>query len=201
MIKTNIFVLVIRLQDVLPRCLQNVFKTSSRRLVTTSSRRLEEVFKTSGRRLQDVFKTSSRRLAKTFSRRLQNVFKTSCKIVFMTFLRRLQNVFKTSSRRLAKTFSRRLQNVFRTFQDVFETFLKRFYDVVQRRFSIEGFAQVTLLRNLWSVYKICQSDKSFSNSSFSLDYTFYWLLTEAYLEPGRTSQSRFFAKILSGFKL
>ena len=70
MIKTNIFVLVIRLQDVLLRCLQNVFKTSSRRLVTTSSRHLQEVFMTSWRRLQDVFKTSPRRL--------QDILKTSC---------------------------------------------------------------------------------------------------------------------------
>ena len=57
LIKTNIFVLVI--------CLQDVFKTFSRRL--------QDVFKTFSRRLQDVFKTSSRRLAKTFSRPVQDV--------------------------------------------------------------------------------------------------------------------------------
>ena len=91
LIKTNIFVLVIRLQD---------------------------VFKTFSRRLQDVFKTSSRRF--------QDVFKTSCK-----------NVFKTSSRRLQDVLQRCLQDLFKMyhwvnlflltrFQDVFETFSKRF---------------------------------------------------------------------------
>ena len=90
---------------------EDVFKTCSRRLAKTTSRHLE-----------DVFKTSSRRLAKTFSRRLA---KTSS--------RHLQNVLKTSSRHLAKM----LQNLFKTyhwvnlflltrFQDVFETFSKRF---------------------------------------------------------------------------
>ena len=95
MIKTNIFVLVIRLQD--------VFKTSSRRLVKTSSKHLQYVFKTFSRRLQDVFKTSSRRLAKTFSKHLQDVF--------MTFSTRFQDVFKLFSRRLAKMSSGRFQDV------------------------------------------------------------------------------------------
>ena len=78
LIKTNIFALVIRLQ-----------KTSSRRLDQdqyirlgyTSSRRLQDVFKTSSRhlqdflqkRLKDVFKTSSRHLAKISSRCFQDV--------------------------------------------------------------------------------------------------------------------------------
>ena len=55
LIKTNIFVLVIRLQDVSPR----LFKMSSRRLVKTSSRRFEDVFKTF---CKDIFKTFSRRI-------------------------------------------------------------------------------------------------------------------------------------------
>ena len=73
LIKTNIFTLVIRLQD--------VFKTCSRRLPKTSSRRFEDTFKTSSRHLaktssrclQTVFKTSSRRPAKISSRRFQDV--------------------------------------------------------------------------------------------------------------------------------
>ena len=72
LVKTNIFVLAIRLQD--------VFKTFSRRLPKTSSRHLQDVFKTSSRRLaktssrplQDVFKASSRPLAKIFSRSFQD---------------------------------------------------------------------------------------------------------------------------------
>ena len=73
LVKTNIFVLAI--------CLQDVFKTSSRRL--------QDVFNTSSRRFQDVFKTSS---SKTSSGRFQDVFKTSCKQVFKTSSRRLQDV-------------------------------------------------------------------------------------------------------------
>ena len=141
---------------------ENVLKTSWRRLDQgkyillghTSSKRLEDVLKTF---LQDVF---ARRLAKTFSRRLQNVFKTSCKNVFKTSSRHLQNVFKTYHQ--VKLF------LLTRFQDVFGTYSKHFWDVLQRRLSIEGFAYVTLLRNLRSVYKICKSDKSFSNFSFSL---------------------------------
>ena len=68
LIKKNIFALLI--------CLQ---KTCSRHLVKTSSRRLQDVFKTSSRHLQDALKTSSGRLQNIFkisSRHLQDVFKT-----------------------------------------------------------------------------------------------------------------------------
>ena len=75
LIKTNMFALALRLQ-----------KTSSRRLGQGQYIRLGH---TSSRRLQDVFKTSSRRLAKTSSRHLQDVFKTSCKDIFKTFSRRI----------------------------------------------------------------------------------------------------------------
>ena len=104
---TNIFVLVIRLQD--------VFKTSSgrlqRRLAKTSLRHLQDVSKTFQRRVQDVFKTSSRYLAKTFSRRLQNVFKTSCKNILKTCSRRLQDLFKTHHR-VKLLLLRRFQDIF-----------------------------------------------------------------------------------------
>ena len=96
-IKTNIFALIIRLQktswsrpiysswpyvfktfsrhlqDVLPRRLQDVFKTTLRRLAKSSSRHLQDVLKTSSRRLQDIFKTSC-----------QDIFKTSRKDAFKT---------------------------------------------------------------------------------------------------------------------
>ena len=73
---------------------------------------------------------SSRRLAKTSSRRFQDVFKTSCKKVFKTSSRRLQDVLKTSSKRLQdvlknvfKTSSRRLQDVLQRYlQDVFKAY-------------------------------------------------------------------------------
>ena len=86
-IKTNIFVLVMRLQD--------VFKTFSRRL--------QDVLKTSSRRLQDVLKTSSRHL--------QDVFKTYYQV----------KVFLVTQ-----------------FQDIFETYSKRFWDVLLRRLSTGG---------------------------------------------------------------
>ena len=79
---------------------EDVFKTSWSRPIYSS---WLYVFKTSSRRFQDVFKTSSRRLAKMSSRRFQDVFKTSS--------RRLQDIFKTSSRPLAKIFSRCFQDV------------------------------------------------------------------------------------------
>ena len=144
-------------------------------------------------RLEDVLKMS---FVFIFRRRLQDVFKTTWarriylpySYVFRTRLDqdqhfRLQNVFKTSSRHLAKAYSRRLQNIFKTYhevklffltrlQDVFEMYSRRFWDVLQRWLSMEGFAYVTLLRNLWSVYKTYKSDKRFSNFSFSHYFTF-----------------------------
>ena len=94
-------------------------------------KRLEDVFKTSSKRLQDVLiktnifillirlqKTSSRRFQDVLPRRLQNVLKTSCKNVFQTSSKHLaktfQDLFKISSRSLAKTSSRHLQDVFKT---------------------------------------------------------------------------------------
>ena len=104
LVKTNIFVLAICLQDVFKtssRPLQGVFKTSSRRLdqdeyVCLSLTSSEDVFKTSSRRLgQDQYI----RLGYTSSRRLQDVFKTSSRC--------LQDIFKTSCKDIFKTFSRR----------------------------------------------------------------------------------------------
>ena len=131
MIKTNILALLIRLQ-----------KTSSRRLDQDqyiglghrSSRRLQDVFKTSSRHLQDVSKTSSRRL---------------------------QDILKMSSWHLQDVLQRCLQDVFETyyqvklflvtqFQDVFETYSKRFWDVLLRRLS------AGLPRSyLWQIYGQC----------------------------------------------
>ena len=103
---------------------------------------------TSSRRFQDVFKTSCKNVFKTSSRRLQNIFKTSS--------RRFQDVLKISWRRFCKTSWRRkkperFQDAFKTyhqiilflltsFQDVFKTYSQRFWGVLQRRLSTEGFA-------------------------------------------------------------
>ena len=84
LIKTNIIALVICLQDVFKTSCQDFFKMSSRSLAKTTSRHLQDVFKSFSRRLQDIFKMSSRHL---------------------------QDAFKTFSRRLAKISSRRFQNM------------------------------------------------------------------------------------------
>ena len=56
LIKTNLFFLVMLLQDVLLRCLQDVFKTPCKYVFKTSSRHLQDVLKTFWRHLEDVFK-------------------------------------------------------------------------------------------------------------------------------------------------
>ena len=79
LVKTNIFVLAIRLQD--------VSKTSSRRLqdvFKTSSKRLQDVLQ---KRVQDVLKTSSRRLQDLLQRYLQDVFKTYHQVKLFLFSR------------------------------------------------------------------------------------------------------------------
>ena len=132
---------------------KNVFKTNSKRLqdvLQTSSRSLP-------RHLQDVLprrvsKTSSRRIAKISSRRPQNVFKTSRKNVFKKSSRRLQDVLETSTGHL---------------QDILETSSKDVFKTLSRRIirlnclPRSRFLQVTLLRNLQSVQKICKCDKNF----------------------------------------
>ena len=154
-------------------------KTSSRRLGQDqyicldhmSSRRLQDVFKTSSRRLQDLFKASSRRL---------------------------QDVFEMSSRHLQDFPQRYLQDVFKAYHQVNLFYLTRPREVFNTFLSTEEFAWVTLfLRNLWSVYKICERDIKLSSFSFSPYYTFSWLLTEAYLESGPTSTMAFFAEIFN----
>ena len=88
LVKTNIFVLAIRLQD--------VFRTSCHNKTSCKN-----VFKTSSRRLQDVLKTSSRCLQDLLQRYLKDVFKTYRQIKLF-FLISLRDVFKTFLRRTAK---------------------------------------------------------------------------------------------------
>ena len=89
LIKTNIFALLMRLQD--------VFKTLWSRPVYSS---WPFFFKTSS---QSVFKTS----CKNVSRHLQDVFKTSSRHLQDVLPKTYQDIFKTSLRGLAKTSSRR----------------------------------------------------------------------------------------------
>ena len=91
LIKTNIIILVIRLQD--------VFKTSSRHL--------QDFFKTFSRHLQDIFKTFWRRLQDVLQRSLQDVSKTYHQVKLF-LLTRFQNGFKTYSKRFWDVLQRRL---------------------------------------------------------------------------------------------
>ena len=115
-------------------------------------------------------KTSWRRLWSSFS---EDVFKTSWSrptysswsYVFKTFSRHPQDIFKTSSRRFEnvfKTSSKHLQHVFKTyyqvklflitqFQAVFETYSKRFWDVLLRRLPIGGLPR----SHFWKIYGQC----------------------------------------------
>ena len=113
LMKTNIFLLIIRLQKTSSRRLQDVLVKTN---IFVLAIRLQDVFKTFSRRLQDVFKTSSKRLQDLFkasSRRLQDVL---IKTNMFALALRLQ---KTSSRRLGQdqyirlgyTSSRRFQDV------------------------------------------------------------------------------------------
>ena len=76
LLKTNIFVLTIRLED--------VFETFSRRLAKASPRHVQDIFKMFLRHLQDILPRPLQCVFKTSSRRLQDVFKT--------FWRHLQDV-------------------------------------------------------------------------------------------------------------
>ena len=106
----------IRLGHTSSRRLQDVFKTSSRRLAKTSSRHLQDVFKTFWKCFQDVFKTFSRHLDQDeyiclIHTSSEDVFKTSwSRPIYSSW----SYIFKTSSRRLAKMSSKRLQEVFKT---------------------------------------------------------------------------------------
>ena len=70
LVKTNRFVLAIRLQD--------VFKRFSRRFQDVLPRHLQDIFKTSSKHLQDVFKTPSRRLQDIFKTSLRRIIKLNC---------------------------------------------------------------------------------------------------------------------------
>ena len=95
-----------------------------------------------------LMKTSWRRLSSSSSEDVlikMNIF--NLPNIFVLAIH-LQGVFKTFSRRLQDVFQRYLQGVFKTCHQV------------------KLFPWVTLLRNLWSVQKICKCNKN--SSSFSI---------------------------------
>ena len=76
---------------------------TSQRLVNKNSLTWWYVFKTSWRCLQDVFARRLEDVLKTSWRRLENVLKTSWRGIEDVFARRLEVVLKTSWRRMEKT--------------------------------------------------------------------------------------------------
>ena len=105
------------LENVLKTCLEDVFKTSWRHALKTSSKRLQRnnfsLSKTSWKRLKDVLKTSCKNVLKT-SWKTKNCYaadalKTPWRHVFKMSSR---HVFKTSLRHVSKTSSRRLLGMF-----------------------------------------------------------------------------------------
>ena len=138
LIKTNIFALLIRLQKTSSRCLDQdqhirLGHTSSRRLQYVLRKRIKDVFKTSLKHLQDVL-LRRQDISKTSSRHLQDVFKT--------FWKCLQDIFKTYYQ--VKPF------LVTQFQDVFEMYSKRSWDVLLGRLSAGG-----LTRSNFTLYGQC----------------------------------------------
>ena len=92
-------------EDVLKRSLRHLDQDDYIGLSHTSSRRLQNVFKTFPRRLQDVLQ-----------KRLQDIFKI--RHLEDVLPRHLEGVFKTSSRRLTQMSSRHLLDVFKTYHQI-----------------------------------------------------------------------------------
>ena len=85
------FALDLRLQKTSSRCLQGVLVKIN---IFVLAIRLQDVFKTFRRRLQDIFKTSCQDVFKTSSKSPQDVLKNVFKTSWKTSLRHLQDVFK-----------------------------------------------------------------------------------------------------------
>ena len=120
MIKTNTFILVIRLQD--------VFKTFSRHF--------QDVFKVS---FQEVFKTSSRCLQDVLQKRLQDIFKMSS--------RHFQDVLQRCPQEAFKTYYQVMLLMLKCFQDVFKTYSQCFWGALQSQLSTQKDLPRFALRN------------------------------------------------------
>ena len=99
LVKTNIFVLAIHLQE--------VFKTFSRHLQDVLQKYFLDIFKTSRRHLEDVLQKCFQDMSRTTSRRFEDVFKTSSRKTYhqvkLFLLTRRRDVFNTFLRHAAKT--------------------------------------------------------------------------------------------------
>ena len=118
----------------------------------------------------------------------------------------------TSSRHLQNVLQRCLQEVFKTyyqvklffvtqFQDVFETYSKRFWDVLLRRLSTGGLPK----SHVWEIYGQCTKFPRVIKVSQVLVFTLLHLLVAPYRDAFRTwlniYNGDFFPKIPNGVKL
>ena len=108
------------------------------------SRRIQDVLKTSLRRLQDIFKTYCQDIFKTSSIRLQDALRKRLQNIFKMSSRHFEDVFKTSSRNIQDILQKCLQDVFKTYhqfklflltrlREVFNTFLRHTVNTVSYR--------------------------------------------------------------------
>ena len=88
-----------------------LLKTSWRHLYKTSWRCLEDILKTSSKRLQNVLKISWRHFCKTSWRYLEDVFTRLLEDISKTFWRRLEDLWP---RRIYWSWSRRLEGILNT---------------------------------------------------------------------------------------
>ena len=115
-----------------------LMKTTWRRLSSSSSRRLHDVLIKTNIfvlviRFQDVFKTFSKHLQDVLQKRIQDIFKTSS--------RRFQNIFMTSCKDVFKTYHQVKLLLLTRLQEDLEMYSIGFWDVLQWRFSTEGFGR------------------------------------------------------------
>ena len=96
--------------------------------------------------LQDVFKTSSSRFAKTSSRHLQDIFKTSS--------RHLQDVLQSCLQDVFKMYFQVKLFLVTQFQDVFQTFSKCFWEMLQRQLSTGGLPRSYIWEIMVSVQRM-----------------------------------------------
>ena len=133
---------------------KDFLKTSWRRLLSLSS---EDVLKTFSRRLdQDEYirliHTSSEDVLmknnifvlvirlQAFSRQLQDIFKTTSRHVQDILLGHLQDVLQICLQYVFKTHHQVKLFLLTPLKDVFETYSRGFWDVLQRQLSTKGFA-------------------------------------------------------------
>ena len=101
------------------------------------------------RRLEDVLKTSWRRLARTFWRGLKDVFKTSCKTSSRPLGRRKIVTLKTSWRRFEDISWRRLEDMsWKRLEDVLKTCLEDLLKILWRQTKYLQGISVYLSRDL-----------------------------------------------------